>query len=48
MEKDREWPEDDIDWSFKIQDEKQLEQCLQMKTIYTGISLKTHMSVQEQ
>lgn len=32
MEKDREWPEDDMDWSFKIQDEKQLEQCLQMKT----------------
>ena len=31
MEKDREWPEDDMDWSFKIQDEKQLEQCLQMK-----------------
>lgn len=32
MEKDREWSEDDMDWSFKIQDEKQLEQCLQMKT----------------
>ena len=29
---DREWSEDDMDWSFKIQDEKQLEQCLQMKT----------------
>ena len=32
MNEDREWPEDDMDWSFKIQDEKQLEQCLQMKT----------------
>lgn len=32
MEKDREWSEEDMDWSFKIQDEKQLEQCLQMKT----------------
>lgn len=32
MNEDREWSEDDMDWSFKIQDEKQLEQCLQMKT----------------
>ena len=32
MNEDREWPEDDMDWSFKIQDEKQLAQCLQMKT----------------
>ena len=32
MNEDREWPEDDMDWSFKIQDEKQKKELVAKET----------------